>query len=343
MPKVSTLDRTRVTGPPFQLAEHASDPSVSADGTLLYLERRSSDLQFIWVDRAGTVLDTLGAPTADHQGMFDLAPDGNRVVASMASDTGMDLWLFDGRRGTQNRLWADPWSEASPAWTADGTRVTYQAAPRLPPAKTSDWIALMRPIDGSGPADTLAVGGFVNPVLTPDGRQFIYAMAPGGEESGLRLASLSGDRASIPLPVRTGTPYAPRPSPDGRLLAYVVGGPDISGSEIFVRRFPTGEGEWQVSSGGGLWPRWNARGDRLYFIQGEDVVEVSVGPGDPPEFGRPTRLFTRAPVYMPLPFNWTPQFGVHGDRFLILQPARRAGTESIVAWQNWSAAFRKSR
>ena len=44
-----------------------------------------------------------------------------------------------------------------------------------------------------------------------------------------------------------------------------------------MTRFPSGDGKWQLPTGYGAWPRWSAKGDRLYF--GDElnrIVEVPV-------------------------------------------------------------------
>jgi Tol biopolymer transport system component len=338
-----SLDRRKATGEPIQLVEQGTHPSIASDGTMLYLERQTSDLQLAWVDRQGELVDTLGPPSGGHFGTFDLSPDGNRVVLPLTSPTGTDLWIYDVRRGTRSRLAADAGTEQFPAWSPGGTFIAYQSAPRIPPASALEWVALLRRSDGSGRADTLAVAGAVAPVVLPGERQFVCAMVPGQGGSRLRLASLEGDAAPVPIVESAGTVSYARPSPDGRWLAYLEAGLDFSGSEVWVCRLPGGENRVQVSSGGGLWPRWSERGDRLWFVQGDDVMEVEVGPGDPLEFGRPTRLFSRAPTYTGMPFGWTPWFDVRGDRFLILRPARRPGSESLVLWQNWSPRGRERR
>jgi Tol biopolymer transport system component len=50
-------------------------------------------------------------------------------------------------------------------------------------------------------------------------------------------------------------------SPDGRLVAYAS---DETGRmEVYVRRFPGGEGVTRVSADGGFAPRWPPRGDTI--------------------------------------------------------------------------------
>src|SRR5262249_35752586 len=53
-------------------------------------------------------------------------------------------------------------------------------------------------------------------------------------------------------------------SPDGRWVAYETN--ESGRFEIVVQPFPVPTGKWQVSTAGGMQPRWRADGKELYFI-----------------------------------------------------------------------------
>ena len=125
-------------------------------------------------------------------------------------------------------------------------------------------------------------------------------------------------------------------------MAYMS---DESGEwQVYLTRFPSAEGRWQVSNAGGQWPRWHAKGDRLTFVQGEDVMEVAVTGVGVPTLGRPEKLFTRASTGMGS-FGWYTGFDMakDGSRFVCLRPAGdRARPPSVTVIQNWYSEF-KSR
>src|SRR5262249_25601161 len=53
-------------------------------------------------------------------------------------------------------------------------------------------------------------------------------------------------------------------SPDNHWMAYTS---DESGqSEVYVRPFPAGEGQWRISVAGGEQPRWRGDGKELFFL-----------------------------------------------------------------------------
>jgi hypothetical protein len=63
--------------------------------------------------------------------------------------------------------------------------------------------------------------------------------------------------------------------------------------EVYVVPAFRGPGQWQVSSEGGLAPKWGPGGTELFF-QGLDseVRVVKVALGEEPEFGLPEPLFS---------------------------------------------------
>jgi hypothetical protein len=333
-----SLSRLSATGPPFLVAAGASLPSVAKDGTLVSLERRVPDLQLAWVDRTGALLDTIGTPSPHHFGLFDLSPDEGRIVVTMAGENALsDLWIHDLHRRTTSRLTFDPWFEGHPVWSPSGRRIVYQVTPQLPPLPDHPWASVIRNADGTGPLDTLQAGGYGMPVFLPDERHLVFSRVETFFTGMLYAASTPGAPLTE-LPLDAKIVYGMRPSPDGRYLAYVEGiGEDIQSHRIFLRRFGPGEGRWLVSPDEGLWPRWNARGDRLYYVRGDDLMEVAIELGETPTISTPVRLFTRPASQLVMAFNWTPQFSVAGDggRFVILQPALRPGSDAIVVSQNW--------
>ena len=76
------------------------------------------------------------------------------------------------------------------------------------------------------------------------------------------------------LPERNGKPYPflSTPfneqngvfSPDGKWVAYQSN--EAGRDEVYVRPFPGPGGVWQISAGGGTFPRWRADGKELYYL-----------------------------------------------------------------------------
>ena len=89
--------------------------------------------------------------------------------------------------------------------------------------------------------------------------------------------------SKVPRPGRKGpvlflrTPFdeaMPQISPDNRYLAYMS---NISGRwEVYVRPFPKGEREWQISLKGGGYPRWSSRGNELFYVDKDALMSAKV-------------------------------------------------------------------
>jgi Tol biopolymer transport system component len=90
---------------------------------------------------------------------------------------------------------------------------------------------------------------------SPDGRWLVYITIVSAEKSDLWALNMeSGERVAV-----AASSFAesnPAISPDGRWLAFVS---DESGEyEVYVTTFPQPARRWQVSTGGGGYPRWRA-------------------------------------------------------------------------------------
>ena len=69
-----------------------------------------------------------------------------------------------------------------------------------------------------------------------------------------------------PIPI-TETPFEERSgafSPDGHWVAYETN--ESGRYEVVMTSFPNTSGKWQVSTSGGVQPRWRADGKEIYFI-----------------------------------------------------------------------------
>jgi len=149
--------------------------------------------------------------------------------------------------------------------------------------------------------------------------RLVERIGEGGMGVVWRALDTKGDGKPVPLAGGPGIQSWPRLSPDNRYFAYVS---DEGGKiEVYIKRFPDAGGKWQVSVGGGTWPRWSRRGGRLYYVHEDTIMEVDVTPGPEPRLGTPRAVFTRKPLGWPLIFGWPPGFDVspQEDRFVVVQ------------------------
>jgi len=110
-------------------------------------------------------------------------------------------------------------------------------------------------------------------------------------------------------------------------------------NEIYVVPFPAGSGKWQVSTDGGIWPRWRHDGKELFFvtIDGQMMVAGITASGATFEAAPPVRLF-EIPI-AGAGGGVKSQYAVSADgRFLTTVPADDATAESMTLLQNWTAS-----
>ena len=123
-------------------------------------------------------------------------------------------------------------------------------------------------------------------------------------------------------------------SPDRRWVAYQTN--ESNRFEIVVQAFPEASGKWQVSTGGGIQPRWRADGKELYFIAPDGKLMAAAITATDVTFaaGTPMALF---------PAPLAPGSGAHKQeyiasrdgRFLLNQPAEAFTAAPITLIVNW--------
>jgi eukaryotic-like serine/threonine-protein kinase len=132
-------------------------------------------------------------------------------------------------------------------------------------------------------------------------------------------------------------------SPDGKWLAYTEYGQGRL--EVFITPFPGKTGKWQVSSGGGQYPRWRGDGKELFFLVQNGTVLMAVDvdlSGSAPRIGIPKRLFDLHPVYAPSSPPASPyDVAADGQRFLIDSMDHVPPPQPINLVLNWEAHLKK--
>jgi eukaryotic-like serine/threonine-protein kinase len=126
-------------------------------------------------------------------------------------------------------------------------------------------------------------------------------------------------------------------SPDGRWMAYASNETGIM--EIYVSPFPSGNGKWQVSNGGGQEPKWRQDGKELIYLSAEGkITGVAVKAGTSFEAGPPVALFQTHPR-QPVAFSDVFSFDVSGDgkKFLILTKVDEANAAPLAITLNWAS------
>jgi eukaryotic-like serine/threonine-protein kinase len=278
--------------------------SVTAAGTLAYLPGVAGSGQFearlAWVDRQGNIAP-IPAPSRAYFSPV-LSPDGKQVAVNITSGT-VQIWIYDLARGTLTPLGSQETSNLNPIWTPDGKPVVYRSA------RDGNFNVYWRAADGSGSEERLTTSDNSQQPdsWSPDGQSLAFDEinpATGREIWMLRLS----DRKAEPFLRSAFNQNDGEFSPDGRWLAYSSN--ESGGSEVYVQPYPGPGKKWQISVGGGNFPRWNPSRGELFYNSGDKTMVVDVVTSPTFSAGKPKLLYEGPDSGLPSP---------DGKRFLIVQ------------------------
>ncbi len=331
------------TGPAFAVDESGVMPSISGEGTLIYLERPSALEQMVWRDRQGNVLETIGRPQVGFR-----QPAHSRtsqLIAVTSRETGnSDIWIVGTEGARTIQLTSDPGIDDGAAWSPDGTRIAFSRQG----GSGEGGSILTKAVSGGGDAVRVvgASGRIANPDWSLDGRYLVYSDYSGGPRSDIRYLEFDN---GVPSEPRTflgsnANEYSPKFFPSvGRFLSYVSN--QTGRDEVYIARFPEATDVQKVSLNGGRRARWRSDGAELYYVEGSTLVAVPVSvTGQELELGRPERLFESADLKAA---GYAPS--ADGRRFVTVSPAaaspERATTATLHVVEAWYEEFRgkKSR
>jgi hypothetical protein len=256
------------------------------------------------------------------------------------------------------RFTADPAIDVAQIWSSDGMRIAFSSARNGPfdlyvkstsgtgseelllaTAKnkfTQDWSSngqflLFSDVDPKTGRDLWALptsGAHASPAgsASPIARSF--------NEGRSHQEATSNDRKPIAVAKTPFEELNGQFSPDVHWVAYETN--ESGRFEIVVQQFPVPTGKWQVSTGGGIQPRWRADGKELYFVapNGKMMAAPITTSGATLAAGTPVSLF---PVTLPPGLGANKQqYAVSRDgRFLINQPVATSSTPPITLILNW--------
>ena len=127
-------DTRALRGDPFGMDERVTGNNfvtASGAGPIAYRSSPpdSGQRQLVSLDRAGRQLDKVVYADTAAQGPA-LSHDGRRIAVYRFADGNMDLWSYDTRRRTWDRLTFDPGDDIFPLWSQDDTAMVYSAVRR---------------------------------------------------------------------------------------------------------------------------------------------------------------------------------------------------------------------
>jgi Tol biopolymer transport system component len=262
-------------GPAFPLAEEVATQPISptdalfaaSDTGVLVYQRGApaSTSELIWFDRSGRRLGAIAEPA--NYGGLSLSPDEKRLAVTVLSPSGADsdIWIYPTAEGAPTRLTFDRSIELASVWSPDGRTIAFGSR-RSPEPRI-----VLKPIDG----------GTEQPLqLSPPAELGRAAFGPGRSPSdwsrdGKHLLLFLAGELWHTAPAGSDGVSRWTPSPGafvingqfdrtGRWVAYQSG--ESGQLEVYVAAFPGAGVKRQVSTGGGVLPRWRVDGRELYYL-----------------------------------------------------------------------------
>ena len=267
--EVTGAARPVLEGVAFSDAPGGAQISFANDGTLLYIPQKAASVStIVWLDAMGRMEPLLAKPGS--YSFPAVSPDGKQLAFLQRTGGNTDIWIHELERAVPRRMTFTPESEYVFVWTPDQKWILYSMGKQIRAVRT----------DGSAePVVIFESKSFVFlHAISRDGRWLAFCVQGVSTANDLWTASLEGTAEE--LKVVNAKPFNASPfveiyagfSPDGKWLAYAS---DESGvMEIYVRPFPSGNGKYQASSGGGLAPVWAGNGRELYYRSEEDQLMV---------------------------------------------------------------------
>jgi len=265
--------------------------SFSQNGTLVYVPGGPAPKQqsiVDWLSLDGKLTPIIETPGA--YGEVTVSPDGSRLALRVDAASN-DIWTYDLRRKSLQRLTFGGGNHGGAVWSHDGKRVAYGAE------RDGKNHIYWRPWDGSG-KEALLVGeegyDLFPAEFSPDGKHLLYYRGLDGKYD-VWAAALDSPDVKWPVLETVFEEQNVRISPNGKWVAYTS---DESGNaETYITSFPRGEGRWQITHDGAGWHHWNKNGRELiYFTRNRKIMSVQIEDGPSPDPGPPRFLKDLAPA-----------------------------------------------
>ncbi len=336
----------RLVGQTGPLVEHAEVNSnvyrgvftVSQNGILAYQAGGSlgQNAELLWFDRSGKQIGETGEPGALYTP--SLSPDDRKLavrVTAPGAGTVNNIWIYDLAEGIKTRLTFSSANDGVPAWSPDGKTIAFASN------RSGELHLYEKAADGTGSTSPLVVDNAreILPSFSSDGRYLIYerfAAQKGSHEEIWAMPLFGGRKPFVVVQNPQFDVGMSALSPDGKWLAYESA--ESGQREIYVVPFLHGSGKWEVSTGGGTWPRWRHDGKELFYLSPDNKImsaEISEQSGSL-EIGKVAPLFPVNPVIGGQAYD----VSADGKKFVVDTQAAPKTSEPLTLVVNWPSLLK---
>jgi len=332
-----------LTGDSVAIAEGVSDDgafnlggfSTSMVGRIAYRSGGALRRQLTWLDRTGKTSGVIGEVDASALIGPELSSDGRHVAVIRTVQGNTDIWQLDALRSGATRVTFDASTDQWGIFSPDGGRIAFSSF------RNGIADLFVKTTSGTGSDEPILQSADTkSPVdWSPDGRFVLFMTTDPRTGWDLWAVPMTGDHKPFAV---ANTPFDERGgqfSPDGRWVAYQSN--ESGRFEIYVQPFPVAGGKSQVSTAGGIDPRWRRDGREIFFMAPDDTLMAAPirTTGSSFEAGSAVGLFHVRRVTGGMA-NFKQQYAVSRDgRFLFNVPVDDPSAVPITLILNWKPAL----
>jgi len=261
-------------GVSVDITSGSANYAISDNGTLVFVpgQPNVANRRLALVDREGamTVFPISARPFLGTR----ISPNGRLVAAAIQNGRESDIWVYDILRNTMNRLTFDG-ASLSPVWSPDSKRIAYSTS-RSGGVNSGCRVVIMDASGGGTPEnfdldyDRVYVNSW-----SGDGEKLVLTVSVPGKGWDLIIVPLVGELKPRPFLSTKNDETSASLSPDGKWLAYRSNETGLG--QLYVRPFPSGSGQWQISPENAFSPEWSSSGKSICYEGREGLMEVPVG------------------------------------------------------------------
>ena len=262
--------RLELAGDPQPVAEEVTSGeraniaalSASAAGPIAYRTGSPGGKRlFVWFDRSGREIGTVGTGESFGPSYASVSPDGRRLALQRTDAGNTDIWLLDLQRNTPVRFTSEPEAEIAPIWSPLGDRIVFSSR------RTGVFDLRQQTITEKASEDLLQTEQAMQATdWSHDGRFLLFRSLDPEWDWDIWVLPVSGEGNRKPFPV-VRSKFEERDaqfSPDGKWIAYQSN--ESGRFEIYLQRFQDSGERMRISINGGVQPRWRRDGRELFYI-----------------------------------------------------------------------------